>query len=187
MSKPNTSSQPAALKQLLQPIGKVEHSSSFDSAETVLKSFKQNVWPVVVCTLMWLFGLWLSILGLWQADWLLSPFGLVVFGLMSVALYRLLPQLYSAPALFVGDKGILAVTLESTSRVLAHQRLMYSEHLIAQQLTLKNQTTLQIVDSSTGHQIVFTADNTDASASALIQAALLQTNAKTALAKRHSL
>lgn len=177
------------LKPLLQLIGKVQHPFKLETMpQEILKrvahSFSSNAWATVVITLWWLFSVFLTLLGLWQPDWLLTPFALLSLGFSTFGLFRSLPTLYSYPQLFVGDKGLVWCQLESTGRVLAHKHLVYSANLSVTQTTLKGQTRLQICDNATGQSIVFHADLHDTEANAILQMAVEQTSARASIAKR---
>jgi hypothetical protein len=177
------------LKPLLQLIGKVQHTIKLETMpQEILKrvahSFSSNAWVTVVITLWWLFSVFLALLGLWQPDWLLTPFSLLSLGFSTFGLWRSLPTLYSCPQLFVGDKGMLWCQLETTGRVLAHKHLVYSANLSVTQTPLKGQTRLQICDNATGQSIVFHADHHDTEANTILQMAVEQTNARASIAKR---
>lgn len=177
------------LKPLLQLIGKVQHPIKLETMpQEILKrvahSFYSNAWATVVITLWLLFSVFLTLLSLWQPDWVLTPFALLSLGFSTFALFRILPKLYSCQQLFVGDKGILWCQLESTGRVLAHKHLVYSANLSVTQTPLKGQTRLQISDNATGQSMVFHAEHHDTAAKAILQMAVDQTNARASIAKR---
>lgn len=177
------------LKSLLKAIGNVQHplkqeTMQQDIQQRVAHSFSSNAWATVVITLWWLFSVFLTLLGLWQPDWLLTPFSLLSLGFSIFGLFRSLPRLYSCPQLFVGDKGILWCQQESTGRVLAHKHLLYSANLSVTQSSLKGQTRLQICDKETGQSIVFHAEHHDTEATSIQQMAVEQTSARASIAKR---
>lgn len=177
------------LKSLLKAIGKVQHplkqeTMQQDIQQRVAHNFASNAWATVVITLWWLFSVFLTLLGLWQPDWLLTPFALLSIGFSTFGLWRSLPTLYSCPQLFVGDKGLLWCQQESTGRVLAHKHLLYSSNLSMTQTPLKGQTRLQICDNATGQSIVFHAEHHDTEASAIVQMAIEQTSSRASIAKR---
>lgn len=177
------------LKPLLQLIGKVQHPIKLETMpQEILKrvahSFSSNAWATVVITLWWLFSVFLTLLSLWQPDWVLTPFALLSLGFSTFALFRILPKLYSCQQLFVGDKGILWCQLESTGRVLAHKHLVYSANLSVTQTPLKGQTRLQICDNATGQSMVFHADHDDTEANSIMQMAVEQTRARASIAQR---
>ncbi len=177
------------LKPLLRAIGKLQHPINLetlpqDIQQRVARNFVSNAWAAVVITLWWLLSVFLTLLGLWQPDWLLTPFALLSLGFSTFGLFRSLPTLYSCPQLFVGDKGLLWCQQESTYRVLAHKHLLYSANLSVTQTPLKGRTRLRICDNATGQSIVFQAESHDTEASAIVQMAVEQTSARASIAKR---
>ncbi|MFN6263128.1 MAG: hypothetical protein ACK4XG_10010 [Chromatiaceae bacterium] len=180
---------PQQLKPLLQLIGKVQHPIKLETMpqellKRVAHNFASNAWATVVITLWWLFSVFLTLLGLWQPDWLLTPFALLSLAFSTFGLWRSLPTIYSCPQLFVGDKGILWCQLETTGRVLAYKHQLYSANLSVTQTPLKGQTRLQISDNATGQSMVFHAEHHDTEANAILQMAVEQTNARVSFAKR---